>query len=124
MNGSQATFTMVLLFALRCLVPLALVMGIGYAMNWMVDRWEAEAASTAKLSGNVSAETGTVNTAVPPQKEDRCWAFKQCDETLREDCPGFKEQMAPCWLVRTRTEGHLPDECLVCPLYKQTPAFA
>ena len=44
MNGTQATFTMVLLFALRCVVPLAVVMGIGYAMNWLVDRWEAEAA--------------------------------------------------------------------------------
>lgn len=54
MNGTQATFTMVLLFALRCVVPLAVVMGIGYAMNWLVDRWEAEA-------------------AVPTQKADRCW---------------------------------------------------
>ncbi|MEZ4593192.1 MAG: hypothetical protein R3D55_18915 [Chloroflexota bacterium] len=106
---------MVLLFALRCLVPLALVMGIGYAMNWMVNRWEAEAAAE---------KVAVAGTAVATQKEDHCWAFKQCDEELRKDCPGFKEQMAPCWLVRTRVEGHLPDECIACPLYKQTPSFA
>ncbi|MCA9896593.1 MAG: hypothetical protein H6654_03305 [Ardenticatenaceae bacterium] len=105
MNGTQATFTMVLLFALRCVVPLAVVMGIGYAMNWLVDRWEAEA-------------------AVPTQKADRCWAFKQCDEASREECPGFTQQMAPCWLVRTRTEGHLPDDCLTCPMYNEAPSFA
>ena len=115
MNGSQATFTMVLLFGLRCLVPLAVVMGLGYAMNWMVDRWEAEAA----VSGNNGA-----GTAVATQKADHCWAFKQCDEEMQEDCPGFKEQMVPCWLVRTRNEGHLPDDCLTCPIYTNKPSFA
>lgn len=113
MNETQATFTMVLLFALRCVVPLALVMGIGYAMNWLVDRWEAEAAIA-----------GSGETAVRLQKDDHCWAFKQCDEELRKDCPGFKEQMAPCWLVRTRVEGHLPEECLACPIYTESPSFA
>lgn len=115
MNGSEATFTMVLLFALRCLVPLALALGIGYTMNWMVDRWEAEAAAK---------EESVSRTAVPAPNDDHCWAFKQCDEEIRKDCPGFKEQMVPCWLARTRAEGHLPDDCLACPLYAQTPSFA
>jgi hypothetical protein len=48
MNASQATLTMVLLFALRCLLPLALIFGIGYAMNWMVNRWEMEAEITGE----------------------------------------------------------------------------
>ena len=115
MNASQATFTMMLLFALRCLVPLALIFGIGYAMNWMVDRWEAQAAAE---------ESVVLGTAVATETKGRCWAFKQCAEELREECPGFKAQMTPCWLARTRAEGSLPDECLVCPIYKQTPSFA
>jgi hypothetical protein len=46
MNTSQATFTMALLFALRCFLPLVLALGIGYAMNRQVDKWEAEAAGS------------------------------------------------------------------------------
>ena len=115
MNEFQATFTMVLLFALRCLVPLALVLGIGYAMNWLVDRWEAEAAVS---------ENGGAGTAVSPTSTGRCWAFKQCNEQLRKDCPGFKEQMIPCWLARTRAEGNLPNDCLTCPIYKGNPSYA
>lgn len=116
MNGTEATFTMVLLFALRCVVPLAVVMGIGYAMNWLVDRWEAEAAVSAGNGGGV--------TAVLQKPAGHCWAFDQCAEELREDCPGIKLQMVPCWLVRTRAEGDLPADCLTCPIYKKAPSFA
>ncbi|WP_420631536.1 hypothetical protein [Candidatus Leptofilum sp.] len=115
MSGSQAMLTMVLLFALRCLVPLVLVIGIGYAMNWLVDRWEAEAAV---------AEAVGEQMAVFTQPAGNCWAFNQCADELREGCPGFKQQMTPCWLVRTRAEGHLPDDCLTCPIYKEVPSFA
>jgi hypothetical protein len=115
MNASQATFTMILLFALRCVVPLVLMFGIGYAMNWLVDRWETEAVTEA-ASG--------LGTAVATKTGGNCWAFKQCSEEQRQDCPGFKNQMTPCWLVRTRAEGVLPDDCLTCPIYQQAPSFA
>ncbi|GJM42142.1 MAG: hypothetical protein DHS20C20_24240 [Ardenticatenaceae bacterium] len=115
MNETEATLTMMLLFALRCLVPLAFVIGIGYAMNWLVDRWEKEAAV---------AENEGQETAVSTQPTNHCWAFDQCADELQEDCPGFKQQMAPCWLVRTRAEGTLPDDCLACPIYKASPSFA
>ena len=113
MNASQATLTMLLLFALRCLLPLALMFGIGYAMNWLVNRWEAEAAA--------EFDRGT---AAPAEVAGKCWAFKRCDPEKRKNCPGFKQQMVPCWLARTRVEGILPDACIGCPLYKQTPSFA
>lgn len=118
MNASQATLTMVLLFALRCLVPLALMFGIGYAMNWLVDRWEAEAADKNGLQ-KLGQET-----AVSQSSSGNCWSIKQCDPNLRENCPGFAQQVLPCWLARTRTEGILPAECTTCPLYKQKPSFA
>ncbi|MCA9945682.1 MAG: hypothetical protein KC449_19505 [Anaerolineales bacterium] len=113
MNTSQATVTMVLLFALRCLVPMALMFGIGYAMNWLVDRWEAEAAS--------GTETGT---AVSAQKASACWSIIGCDPEERQNCPGFTQQAIPCWLARTQAEGALPDKCLSCPIYEENPSFA
>ena len=112
MNASQATLTMALLFALRCLVPLMLIAGIGYAMNWLVDKWEAEAAID---------QTGT---AVSNRPSEACWSIIKCDPASREACPGFKNKMVPCWLARTRAEGALPDECLSCPLYEGTPVLA
>lgn len=117
MNSSQATLTMALLFALRCLVPLALVLGIGYAMNWMVDRWEAEAEKgTAAGSG--------VGTAVPVSNAPSCWSIVGCSSEERENCPGFQQQPLPCWLARTREEGALPEKCTTCPVYEGRPALA
>ena len=119
MNATQATFTMVLLFALRCLLPLALMFGIGYAMNWLVDRWEAEAAG----EGHAAADTHQV-TAVPPSQVRRCWAFNLCNSERRQYSPYLTQKKFPCWLLRTRREGELPAECLDCPIYKQKPSFA
>lgn len=119
MNASEATFTMVLLFALRCLVPLALMFGIGYAMNWMVDRWEAEAVAGEKL--NVGAGGGT---AVSAANATSCWSIVGCSAEMRENCPGFQQQTLPCWLARTREEGALPEKCTACPVYKGRPSLA
>jgi len=116
MNTSQATLTMILLFALRCLLPLVLMLGIGYAMNWMVDRWEMEAEEGG--AGTVVATNIVANNG------DRCWEIKKCDPELRKDCPGFKNQMIPCWLARTQAEGTLPEGCPTCPLYEANPSLA
>ncbi len=116
MNATQATFTMVLLFSLRCLLPLALMFGVGYLMNWMVDRWETE----AEVNG-----TGTaVATNIVTSNGNRCWSIKKCDPELRKDCPGFKQQMIPCWLAKTQAEGVLPEKCVTCPLYEANPSPA
>lgn len=116
MNASQATLVIILLFALRCLLPLALMLAIGYAMNWMVDRWELEAEESGEgtvLATHMSASNG-----------GRCWSIMKCDPGLRKDCPGFKQKMIPCWLARTQAEGTLPEKCITCPLYKHEPSFA
>ena len=111
MNTTQATATMLILFALRCLVPLVLMFGIGYAMNRLVDKWEREA-----------VEDG--GTAVSEKTNKACWSVIKCDPELRENCPGFQQKLIPCWLARTRAEGMLPEECVSCPLYEAKPSFA
>ena len=42
MNEFQATAVMVALFALRCVLPLALLVTIGYTMTRLANRWEAQ----------------------------------------------------------------------------------
>jgi hypothetical protein len=48
----------------------------------------------------------------------------KCDPELRKDCPGFKQQMIPCWLAKTQAEGALPEGCVTCPLYQANPSLA
>jgi hypothetical protein len=45
MNDLQATGVLIFLFALRCLLPLLLTLGIGYLMNWQVERWQEQDAA-------------------------------------------------------------------------------
>ena len=45
MNDFQATAVMVALFALRCVLPMVLMLAIGYGMNKLVDHWEREEAA-------------------------------------------------------------------------------
>ena len=42
MSELEAGAVMVILFALRCIVPALLMIGFGYLMNWLVDKWRAE----------------------------------------------------------------------------------
>ena len=42
MSDIQAAGTIILFFALRCIAPLVVTVGIGYLMNRLVARWEAE----------------------------------------------------------------------------------
>ncbi len=51
MNEFQATGVLMILFALRCLVPAALIAGVGYLMNRLVDRWNREDAARAQARG-------------------------------------------------------------------------
>ncbi len=44
----QAIPTLILIFALRCLVPLLLTLLIGWAMNRLVDKWENEEVRTKR----------------------------------------------------------------------------
>ena len=45
MEETQATAVLILMFALRCIAPLLITLAIGYLMNRLVDRWQAEDAA-------------------------------------------------------------------------------
>ncbi len=40
MTELEATTTFILFFVLRCALPLGLILGVGYLMNWWVERAE------------------------------------------------------------------------------------
>jgi hypothetical protein len=123
MNDLQATFVLVLMFALRCIAPLALTLVIGYLMNRLVDRWEAEEA--AERLGSVvtaSPRAGGRSRRALSELKLPCWVFRNCDPESRENCPAYQQPGLACWLARKKIEGRLPGDCPGCPLYG--PAYA
>lgn len=90
MSESGATFVMILLFALRCVVPLVLTILIGWLMNRLVDKWEAEEAVRV---------------------------FHHCEVT---DCPAYENTAVPCWQTKITSSGQLPAKCETCPIYTQS----
>lgn len=114
------SLVMVLLFVLRCVIPLVLTMLIGRAMNRLVDKWEAEEAARPKEPGSV------IPAAVPmllqqPDKTAvvRCWVFRDCGRT---DCTAYQNPDSLCWKIKTEESGQLPDKCQQCAYYDMTMA--
>jgi hypothetical protein len=118
MKETQATGVLFLMFALRCIAPIVLTLGIGYLMNRLVERWQAEDA-TAEAH---EVPEPVVGPAAPSAKRPAitvpCWILRNCDEATMEDCPAHKYPGIPCWLARLRAEGSLPESCPDCPIYE------
>ncbi len=126
MNDLQATAVMLALFALRCVLPLAITVALGYLMNRMVDRWEAEDIRKGVVAEPVPQPKPKPATAVSakakPAVKLPCWLTKGCDPAHRADCPAFQQRGTPCWVARLRAEGVLPSDCPDCPVYQRAHA--
>lgn len=117
MSETQGALVMVLLFALRCIVPLAITIGLGYLMNRLVDRWEAEDAR--KLAAAPTPKPATQSILSIP-----CWVTNSCPEKAREKCPAYRNPSLPCWEARRKADGTLMAQCADCPRYQAGLAVA
>lgn len=125
MNEFQATAVMIGLFALRCVVPLLMTAALGYLMNRLVDRWEAEDERQMEMA--TAEPKPEVVTAVPATKKPSlpalpCWLTRKCDPARRDNCPAYQHRATPCWATRQQFEGTLPADCPGCPIYQQAHA--
>lgn len=125
MSEFNATLVMISLFALRCVVPIALTIGLGYVMNRLVDRWEAEDAQRTipvpvarPTAAGFQAEPGRSILSLP------CWVTNSCPEKKAAGCAAFLAPHLPCWEARRQTEGALPARCADCPRYQVAFAVA
>lgn len=117
MSEWQATFVMVGLFALRCIVPLLVTVGLGYLMNRLVDRWEAEEETAPQMAPQPQPRRAPEPAVVTAILSVPCWLMNNCSPERRENCPAFQAQSALCWQARERAEGALPTDCADCPRY-------
>ena len=129
MNEFQGTAVVVALFALRCVLPLALLFAIGYAMTRLANRWEIQekgqpAAGAAIPLPMAGTESPSRTEAVAAALKVPCWVYKNCDETKRARCPATRNPSLACWVALTWAEGRLPAKCANCPRYTGAPALA
>jgi hypothetical protein len=117
MKETQAAGVLFLMFALRCIAPLLVTLGIGYLMNRLVDRWESEEApaETQEAPEPVFVPVPSVRL---PTITVPCWILRNCNQAAMADCPAHKQPGIPCWLARLRAEGTLPSGCPDCPIYE------
>jgi hypothetical protein len=122
MSDIQAAGTIVLFFALRCIAPIVITIGIGYLMNRLVARWEAEEAAEKEVVTGIKPATPTVGKAGSTSRKLPCWIVRNCDEGRRANCPAYQNQSLPCWIARLLSEGVQPSSCPDCPVYDPTLA--
>ena len=125
MNDFQATAVMVALFALRCVLPLALLFAIGYAMTRLANRWETQDRPTPADGTTIPLPmVGTPSPATNAALKVPCWVLKNCDESKRARCAASRNPSLACWVALTWAEGRLPARCANCPRYTGAPAVA
>lgn len=124
MDDFQAVGMMVLLFALRCVAPLVLTMGVGYLMNRMVDKWEREAKAAQEPMTEGEGSPGLVIPVAQkrPLPSLPCWVTTGCSPERRKNCPAYLHREKPCWAARLAVEGVLPADCPDCPVYQHAHA--
>ncbi len=79
MNEFEATGILVVLFALRCIMPVLLMFGVGYLMNRLVDRW--------RLEDEARREARQRTCPAYKHYGDRCWSARLTAEgALPAEC--------------------------------------
>jgi len=121
MSESEGTAALIALFALRCIMPLALTLAFGYLMNRLVDRWQAEDMARQEGLGEVEPAVSQSSSGKRlPAITIPCWITRNCDESMRENCAAYKQPGIPCWLARLRSDGALPADCPDCGIYAKS----
>lgn len=124
MNQTQASLAMVALFALRCVAPVVLTMALCYAMNRLVDHWQAQEAERQALLPHSLPDREKAAAAGPAILSLPCWVMNNCPEEIVKNCAAFKNRNVPCWQARLEEQGFLPANCTDCPRYAAAHAMA
>jgi hypothetical protein len=120
MDEFEAAAALVGLFALRCILPLAFTIGLGYMMNRVADRWQAE--DRAQVAAATKVKPRRAPARPQPAITIPCWLFFNCSPARREKCPAYSNPTVACWAARSAASGRLPAKCATCPIHAQAYA--
>jgi len=114
MDG-QGPLIIFLLFLVRLLVPLMVLLGLGYLYEY----WSARRLSTDRSEPGQPLAVRSNWASVGKPNQAPCWETMKCSPEQRALCPAAKRRGVPCWLTMQLVEGHLPDRCLDCQVFKE-----
>lgn len=106
MEGSSAV-SVVLGLLLRLALPLALTLLAAYLLRRLDQRWQQQ---------GLNNQPGTVEVL-------KCWVLNDCPPEQRERCAAYQQSSVPCWQVFRDEAGRLPQRCLSCRVFRQTPVL-
>jgi hypothetical protein len=89
------------LFVLRCGLPLAILLAIGYFLRRLDDKWQAEQLARRQTR------------MVAP----RCWEIKGCNPAAHAACAACRLRPLPCWMAWRKIEGRVPERCFTCLVF-------
>ena len=104
METIYALLAVLLGFALRLAVPIALTVALIYLLRKLDAHWQAEAQ-------NIPAEA----------EKPKCWELNNCPPEQIKNCIAAKSPF-PCWQVYRDENGHLLEKCLACKVFRDAPA--
>jgi hypothetical protein len=117
MDKFEATAALVGLFALRCILPLAFTIALGYLMNRVADRWQAEDAARVAAVARPRPRRAPLPARQQPVITISCWLLNNCSPERRAKCPAYNNPRVACWAARSAAGGQMPAKCATCPIY-------
>ncbi len=95
---------------LRFGLPVAVTALAAYLLLRLDARWQAEAEAERMLPSALAPW--------PP-----CWKQRDCSPARRRNCPAYHNPETPCWQHFRDARGWLPQACLVCDVFRRSPAL-
>jgi len=103
MSDATAAFAVLAGLAFRLLIPILITAIVVIALTRLDRHWASEASAAP-------------SNVVKPD----CWKTRQCSESKRQDCLGYKSAL-PCWQAFRHNDGYLDEKCLGCPVLIKAP---
>lgn len=115
---TQGPIIIVLLFAARLAIPLAITFALAIGYDRLVAYWNKQEAEE-----QAQAMQARMNAQFPDSADlahNPCWEYTNCDEAQRAECLAYTSRSnVPCWLAKQLSTGELGADCLQCPVFQQ-----
>jgi hypothetical protein len=105
MDNLTPMFAVIIGFALRLAIPIAITAIAIYFLRRLDTRWQAEAEEQFLQ---------------PVVEKPKCWEVYNCPPEKRETCAGYQSEQ-PCWQVFREENGYLQERCLGCDVFRKAP---